>query len=145
MDFLKSQLDRIQQQLGGLTATQKMLTAALVAVMVLTLLYWGKYAGQPEMEPLLSQSLSDDDLSRITHQLDAQGVEHQVSNDKKVLVPADKRMKAISSLGFDNLLPRNTANGFDEIIKQMTPWSAKTRPDPRFNGRKERALAAVRA
>lgn len=143
MDFLKSQLDRIQQQLGGLTATQKMLTAALVAVMVLTLLYWGKYAGQAEMEPLLSQALADEDLTRITRQLDGLGVEHQVSPDKKILVAADRRMKILSSLGFADALPKNTANGFDEIIKQMTPWDGQSRQDAMFNRGKEMTLAEV--
>ena len=30
MDFVKSQVDRIQRQLNGLSASQKMLTASLV-------------------------------------------------------------------------------------------------------------------
>ena len=55
MDFLKSQLDRIQQQLAGLNASQKMLTGSLIVIMVMTLFYWGRYAGSPEMEPLLDQ------------------------------------------------------------------------------------------
>ena len=37
MDALKAQLLRIQQQLSGLSASQKMLTASLVAIMVLTI------------------------------------------------------------------------------------------------------------
>ena len=37
MDFLRSQLARIQQQLGTLNASQKMLTFSLVALMVMTL------------------------------------------------------------------------------------------------------------
>ena len=34
-----------------------MLVGTLVTVMVLTLLYWGHYAGNAEMAPLLDQSL----------------------------------------------------------------------------------------
>src|SRR5688572_6455901 len=65
MDFVKSQFDRIQQQLNGLTPSQKMLTGTLVTIMVMTLVWWGKYAGQPEMAPLLSQPLTDAEVSRI--------------------------------------------------------------------------------
>ena len=36
MDFFKSQLDRIQQQLAGLNASQKMLVACLVVIIVMT-------------------------------------------------------------------------------------------------------------
>ena len=64
MDLLKSQLDRIQRQLAGLTASQKMLTAALVAIMVMTLIWWGRYAGEAEMEPVLDQAFSQDDIGR---------------------------------------------------------------------------------
>ena len=44
MDLLKKQFDRIQQQLAGLNASQKMLTMSLLAIMVMTFLWWGKYA-----------------------------------------------------------------------------------------------------
>ena len=58
MDFLKAQLARLQHQFDQLTASQKMLSVSLVAIMVMTLLWRGRYAGQPEMEPLLSIPLS---------------------------------------------------------------------------------------
>ena len=35
MDYLKAQLERLQQQISGLNASQKMLTATLVAIMLL--------------------------------------------------------------------------------------------------------------
>ena len=44
MDFLKTQLARIQQQLGGLTASQRMLSGTLVVIMVMTLYWWTRYA-----------------------------------------------------------------------------------------------------
>ena len=59
----------IQRQLAGLTATQKMLTAALVAIMAITVVWWGKYAGESEMVPLTSQSFSAAEWDRISDQL----------------------------------------------------------------------------
>ena len=53
MDLLKKQLEKIQQQLAGLSASQKMLTASLVAIMVMTFVFWGRYASNSEMEPVL--------------------------------------------------------------------------------------------
>ena len=52
MDLLKKQLEKIQQQLAGLSASQKMLTASLVAIMVMTFVWWGRYASTSEMEPV---------------------------------------------------------------------------------------------
>src|SRR3954452_13619043 len=143
MDFLKSQFDRIQQQLGGLSASQKMLTAALVAIMGLTLLYWTRYAGQAEMEALLSQPLSDEEVRQITSQLKERGIHFEETVDRRILVPADRRIEIIGSLGFDQQLPKNTASGFDEIIKQMTPWDGQDRENMFYNRGKEITLGRV--
>ena len=44
MDFLKAQFTRIQEQLSGLTATQKMLVFCLLTIMVMTLMWWSHWA-----------------------------------------------------------------------------------------------------
>src|SRR5688500_15808888 len=123
MDLLKAQLDRIQQQLGGLSASQKMLTASLVAIMVMTLLWWGRYAGQAEMVPLLDQSFAQDDIGRIKGQLRSAGIAVKVEGDR-VLVPADKQGDAIASLAYAEVLPDNMVDGFEEMSQRMTPWDA---------------------
>src|ERR1700751_4598972 len=104
MDLLKAQLDRIQQQLSGLTPSQKMLTGALVAIMVMTLVWWGRYAGEPEMEPVFNSAVSPDDLERITTELTAKGIKYAVSGDK-VLVPADRRVEAFAALSYSRMVP----------------------------------------
>src|SRR5687768_1076925 len=128
MDVLKAQLDRIQQQLGGLSASQKMLTASLVAIMVMTLLWWGRYAGQAEMVELLPQSLGASEIAQIQGHLRGAGIPFKVTGDR-VLVPADRQDDAIAGLAYANVLPDNTADGFEVISKQMTPWDASTKTD----------------
>src|SRR5580658_24982 len=97
MDAFKAQFERIRQQLAALSATQKMLVAALIAVMVLTVLYWGRYASNAEMVPVLDQTLTDDDIGPIDHQLELAGVPHSVSAGK-VLVPADRKSEILANL-----------------------------------------------
>lgn len=143
MDFIKSQFDRIVQQLNGLNSTQKMLTAALVGLMVMTLLFWGKYAGDPEMQPVLDQAFSDEDLTRITAQLAGKGITYEVSGDKKILVPVDRKIEILSMLGYAEMLPRDMTNGFDAMIKQVTMWDGKDRQDKVFNRGKEITLSQV--
>lgn len=82
MEFLKVQITRIQEQLAGLSATQKMLVVSLLTIMVMTLLWWAHWAGEPEMSPLLDQSLSQDELGQITTTLETQAIPHQVVGDK---------------------------------------------------------------
>ena len=79
MEFLKAQLTRVQEQLAGLSASQKMLTASLVAIMVMTTLWWSHWAAEPEMEALLpNQSLNADDIAQISASLDAKGIPHKI-------------------------------------------------------------------
>src|SRR3954468_8828677 len=99
MDFVKSQFDRIQRQLNGLSASQKMLTAALVAIMVMTLMMWGRYAGEAEFVPVLDQALSQDELSRITDELTSKGIAHKVEAGR-LMVPEDRRMEALAHIGY---------------------------------------------
>jgi flagellar biosynthesis/type III secretory pathway M-ring protein FliF/YscJ len=142
MDFIKSQFDRIQQQLAALSATQKMLTGALVAIMVLTLLYWGKYAGSPVMSPLLDQPFAADDIARVTAAIASRGIEYQVSGDR-VLVPADRKMEVLADLGYQRMLPHDTTSGFDEMVKQMSLWESPTMEKERFNRAKEITLSQI--
>ena len=90
MDFIKAQLDRIQQQLAGLNATQKMLTASLVAIMLITVVWWGKYAGEAEMVPLVAQSLSVDQIGQMQNVLGMQGIAARRISGDKILVHSDK-------------------------------------------------------
>src|SRR2546421_325471 len=53
MDFLKSQSGRLQQQFAQLTASQKMLSVSLVIIMAMTLVWWGRYAGQAGLAPMI--------------------------------------------------------------------------------------------
>ncbi len=109
MDFVKNQIAQIQQQLNGLTASQKMLTGTLVAIMVMTLLWWGRYAGQAEMVPLLNQSLSADDIINIKSHLSTSGITHKVVGDR-IMLPADRRMEALADLGYGvDFSPRTPA------------------------------------
>jgi len=142
MDFLKSQLDRIQLQLTGLSATQKMLTASLVAIMVLTVLWWGKFAATPVMEPLLSQAFAPDDVSRITLQLEAKNIDYKVVGDK-ILIPADRKFEVLADLGYARLLPQDTKTGFDEMVNKMTAWDPTSKTEMFMNHGKETMIAQI--
>ncbi|HXE53600.1 MAG TPA: flagellar M-ring protein FliF C-terminal domain-containing protein [Tepidisphaeraceae bacterium] len=142
MDFIKSQLDRIQQQLAGLNATQKMLTAALAAIMVITVIWWGKYASEAEMVPLLNQSLSTNDLGRIQERLEMKQIKYTPSGDR-ILVPAQQRIAILSDLTFSRLLPQNTQSGIDDIISKMNPFDSASKTDKMWNGHKEDVLSQI--
>jgi flagellar biosynthesis/type III secretory pathway M-ring protein FliF/YscJ len=142
MDVVKAQLDRIRQQLAGLTATQRMLVGTLVAVMVLTMLYWSKYAAVPDMVPVLDQSLNEDEIGRIDLALEGKGIPHSVAGGK-VLVPADRKMEIVADLMYEQLLPRETQNAFIEMGKQLSPFSPQSAVEATYNQATQMTLAQV--
>jgi flagellar biosynthesis/type III secretory pathway M-ring protein FliF/YscJ len=142
MDYIKAQLDRIQQQLAGLNATQKMLTAALVAIMLITVVWWGKYAGEAEMVSLVPQSLSPEQIGNMETVLGGRGIVTQVSADK-IMVHADRRIEALSALTFARAMPRLTDDGFQKMLQQMNPFDSADKGDKIWNHHKQEFLSQV--
>jgi len=142
MDFIKSQYDRIQQQLSGLTPSQKMLSGALVVIMIMTLLWWGRFAATPDYAPILAQGLTPEEITQIAGQLKSAGIDHQVAGNQ-ILVPPGKMYDALAFVGYAEAMPKTITSGFDEIIKQLTPWDGMNRQDAIFNHGKELTLQRI--
>ena len=107
MDALKQQLLKVQQQLAGLSASQKMLTASLLVIMVMTLFYWSNVAGHSEMEAVNDTALSGSDLAAVQSAVQTKGIKYEV-RDGKVWVPVGKRdevASALDQLAYDGTLP----------------------------------------
>jgi flagellar biosynthesis/type III secretory pathway M-ring protein FliF/YscJ len=141
MDALKAQLAKIQQQLGGLTASQKMLTASLAAIMVMTLLWWGRYAATADMVPVLDQSLRAEDIGRIKTKLTAGGIDARVDGDR-VMVPADKKDEAVATLALEQLLPDDISSAMSETLKDLNPFTSQDIADKTINAALEKQLAS---
>jgi flagellar biosynthesis/type III secretory pathway M-ring protein FliF/YscJ len=126
MDALKAQFERIRQQLSALTSTQKMLVAALIAIMVLTMLYWGKYAQNAEMVSLLGdQTLDETDIGSIDKQLDLSGVQHSLVSGK-IMVPADRHAELLANLMYARALPSDTHSAFETMSAKLNPWASNS-------------------
>ena len=142
MDFLKGHLDRIQQQLAGLSASQKMLTGALVAIMVMTLLWWSRYASNPEMVVLLDMTMADVDLARIPEHLRGKGINSKVVGGR-IFVPADQHSLALADLGYARMLPKNTATAFDGVLAKMNMFDSPDKQRAMWNEAKQARLSQI--
>lgn len=142
MDAIKQGLLRIQQQLSGLSASQRMLTVALLAIIVMTILWWARYAGTAEMEPLLDQPMTAEEISRIKSALAARGTRYTVSGDR-LLVPADRKYEALADLAYAQLLPQDFRNGFDEMVQRTSLFDSQARTDQFMNRAREITLSQV--
>jgi flagellar M-ring protein FliF len=143
MDFVKAQFDKIKEQLAGLNASQRMLAGSLAVIMVMTLLWWSRYAGTSEMEDLLPQDFSAEEVRRVSDLLDAKGIQKKVVGNR-VQVPVDRRFEALAQLTYEGAGPTDTSAGFDDIIAKMdSPWNTQVKQDVMFNRAKETMLAQV--
>lgn len=142
MDFVKAQYDRIRQQLGELSASQRMLTVTLLAVMAVTLVYWVRYAGKPEMVALLDQPMGAEDVTRLRGKLGGMGIRYEVTGDR-LMVPSEQRDAALGALAFDQALPTSTSTGFDALIKNISPFGGETQNAQWWGQAKQAKLAEM--
>ena len=126
MDFLKPQLDRIQQQLSGLNSSQKMLAACLVAIIVMTVAWWGRQAGSSEMAPLFKEAMEAGDAGRIKHLLTARGIRVEIGADNLISVPAAQLNQAFAELAVSEAMPKNPSINFDSFMKGINPFASST-------------------
>jgi flagellar biosynthesis/type III secretory pathway M-ring protein FliF/YscJ len=142
MDLLKKQLEKIQQQLTGLSASQKMLTASLVAIMVMTFVWWGRYASTSEMEPVFNSALSADDLNNVKRVLRAEGIPFIPSGDQ-ILVPSEKKDYAVAALAYEQVLPKDSTGTFDDVFNKLSPFTPQSVTDKMSNVALQQTLARV--
>src|SRR4051812_16039278 len=143
MDFLKSQLDRIQQQLGGLSASQKMLAACLVVIIVMTVAWWGRLAGTSETTSLFQEALEPAEAGRITQLLTARGIDAEVGADNRVHVPVAQLNRALADLAVSEAMPRGPTLDFESFAKGLSPFMSQTLTDAHMVNFKAGKLAEV--
>ncbi len=143
MDSIRQQLLRIQQQLSGLSVSQKMLTGSLVVIMIMTMFYWARFAGDAEMVALLDQSLTSEEISTIKSSLASKSVTYEVVGDR-IMVPKEKQPEIIADLGYAQLLPRDMKDAFETIVMgNENPFRTTSQSDQIYNHARERKLATI--
>jgi flagellar biosynthesis/type III secretory pathway M-ring protein FliF/YscJ len=144
MDFLKSQFARLQAQFEQLTASQKMLSVSLIAIMVMTLLWWGRYAGQAEMEPIADHDFTPEEVARITGEMRAHNIPF-TSVGSRVLVAADRKLEATGTLIYSDILPQDQSTTLllDIMAKTTSALSSDKLTDIAYNAAHEASLAKL--
>src|SRR5438128_5109741 len=140
MEFLNNQFSRVQEQFSHLTASQKMLAAALVVITVMTLYWWTTFAGKAEMEVLFDQPMSSDQIAQAIAQLRAANIDCMAVGDR-LHVAADKKLEAIGLLSSSMLLPSDTKNAIDDVVTKLNPFMSASMETSMFLQAKQTVLA----
>ncbi|MFI5377766.1 MAG: flagellar M-ring protein FliF C-terminal domain-containing protein [Tepidisphaerales bacterium] len=142
MDFIKNQINRIQQQLAALTPSQRMLAGALVVIMAMTVYWWTRYAGQAETKVLFDQVSSAEEIAAMTTALRVAGIQSTVTGGK-IFVSAEDEIKAWSVLSYGQMLPRDTHGSFEDLLKSTSPFDPPGRTDQIMNEHRQNRLATM--
>jgi flagellar biosynthesis/type III secretory pathway M-ring protein FliF/YscJ len=132
MEVIRQQFARMQAQFAALSASQRMLATSLVAIMVMTLVWWAKFAGSAEMEPVSSLPMSGEELVAIQSQLTAANIPTVVSG-ASILVPVERKVQAIAILASEKMLPHDGKGGFQDIISKLSPFDSEATKQKLWN------------
>jgi flagellar biosynthesis/type III secretory pathway M-ring protein FliF/YscJ len=119
-----------------------MLTGSLVAIMVLTVMLWGRYASSSETVPVVDRPFDPTMLTDAYHALKAEGLDAKISGDR-VVVPADQQDHAFAVLSYACKLPADTPHAFEDVLKLTGPFDDSEKSKLYFNHAREMQLAQV--
>lgn len=142
MNAIKAQWARIQGQLALLTPSQRLLAVSLVAILVLTVLYWGKYAATADRVAISARPLSAAQTQQVLDQLKGMNVDASVSNGF-VMVPPDAEMKAIGLLAYEPSYGVDATEAVDRLMSKATLWDSAAKTAKLENQRKELVLGMM--
>ena len=145
MDFLRQQFVLVQERLAGLSGSQKMLAAALVVIMAMTMLYWGKFASTQDRVAIFTSPVNNEQLAAAGTALGAAGIEFD-SVGGQIRVASDRRAEAFSvaSFALEGAIP--VADGqspLDAMFDKLQPWSSQGEVKARIGGARVEQLTRM--
>ena len=124
MDFLKSQFDRIQQQLAGLTASQKMLAACLVVIIVMTLGLSGRYAAAGGHGAGRGPGPVAGGAERVRRQLHGSGIPYKIVGCQGGRCPPTASSRPSPHLRSPGDSQRRRRSTFQSLVKDINPFDS---------------------
>jgi flagellar biosynthesis/type III secretory pathway M-ring protein FliF/YscJ len=120
MDQLRQVLANIQQQVGKMTASQKLLLASLTVIAVMTLFLVSQYAAKPSMVNLMAAGTEVDTVRA----LQGAGFTADVV-DGQIVLPEGQQRSALAYLAETGQLPGDTTLLFSNLIGSQD-WKASS-------------------
>ena len=142
METLKQLLTRIQQQLSLMTRSQQVAIGLCAVIIMGSLLWLTQWSTKTELEPLLDQPMSVQEMADVVASLDAAGVEYEERGDR-VYVRPEERRKLQGQLLSQGALPQDTSLGFENLLKEQSPFQPESVNKRNFIIALQNELAAV--
>lgn len=141
MELLRRVLAAIQNAMGQLNATQKLLIASLVVIAVMALFVVSQYAGSPRFVELMPGA-SQADQQRAVAFLETAGIRHTQQNGALMVSPESRRT-ALAALGEAGALPSDTSVLFQNILEKQSWQMSRQQNDQLYTIALQNELARV--
>jgi len=138
MDQVRQAMANIQQQVGKMTASQKLLLASLSVIAVMTLFLVSQYAAKPAMVNLMA---IDGQVDTV-RSLQMGGFDVQMV-DGQVVVPQGQQRFALSYLAEAGQLPGDTTLLFGNLIGSQDWKASSAQHRQQFNIAKQNELSQI--
>lgn len=142
MDFLRQQLVLIQERLRGLTPSQKLLAAALVVIVVMTMLYSGRYASNSDTVALFSNTANPAELAAVTSALSNNSITYTIVAGT-VRVPTDRQEEAIAAIATAANLTAGGNDALESMLDKFSPLATSNEFNARIQNVRNRTLAST--
>ncbi|MHC4064147.1 MAG: flagellar M-ring protein FliF C-terminal domain-containing protein [Planctomycetota bacterium] len=142
MEALRQLLNRIQQQLGLMTRSQQMAIGLCAVIIMGSLLWLAQWSAKPQLEPLLDQPMTLQELNTAVESLKVRGAEF-VERGDRIYVKPEERPKLLRELAAEGALPQDTSLGFENLLKDQSPFLPESINRRNFRIALQNELAAV--
>ncbi len=123
MERLRLAADRIREQLGRLTVSQKLVVGSMAVVLLLTLFVVKQYTATPDLVPLLPGA-SAEDAANVENHLRISNVSYEMQ-DGQIMVPPGQHRVVLAQLAERGMMPADTRLTFDQLVDKQS-WTQTT-------------------
>jgi flagellar biosynthesis/type III secretory pathway M-ring protein FliF/YscJ len=142
MEQVQRMLATIREQLVKLSATQRLLIASLLVILLMTMFLVSQYAGAKEYVPLLPASATPEQVQQVSQYLSEANIEHRVREGLPE-VPPQRRRAIIAQMGQAGALPGDTSMLFADLIDAQSWTMSNAQQAQLYNIALQNELAGV--
>jgi len=121
MEFIRKALIQIQQHLGTLSASQKLLLVMFLVFVTAGFVGLLSWTATPDLVPLLDQTFTNIQIADIENKLDQYDAYYKVQGDR-IMVRRQDRERLVSRLSYDGKLPEDTSENWQKVAVEGGMW-----------------------
>ncbi|MFQ5489586.1 MAG: hypothetical protein ACE5GE_02590 [Phycisphaerae bacterium] len=142
MEALRQLLHGLGRQLGMMSRSQQMVVVLCGVIVAGSLLWLTQWSARPRLVPLLDQPMTAEEMSAAVAQLQAMRTDFEEVGDRIFVKPGERRRLQRELLTRGGL-PQDTSLGFENLLKDQSPFQPESINRRNFQIALQNELAAV--